>query len=176
MYETYTALLIVDIQAGSFRETEPLFKGDELLKNVQLLISKARLTQTPIVYMKYNDGPGKPLEQGTSGWEIHSSITPLVKDIIIEKDYPDSFHMTNLHQELAARKIKRIVITGIQSEVCVDATCRRAYSLGYEVILVKDGHSTYNSKILPASQIIDHHNDILGQWFSVLKKADEIEF
>ncbi|WP_088072948.1 cysteine hydrolase family protein [Gottfriedia luciferensis] len=176
MHETNTALLIVDIQAGSFRKAEPLFKGDELLKNVRLLISNARLTETPIVYMKYNDGPGKPLEKGTSGWEIHSSITPSAKDIIIEKDYPDSFHMTNLHQELVARKIKRIVITGIRSDVCVDATCRRAYSLGYEVILVKDGHSTYNSKILPASQIIDHHNDILGQWFSVIKKADEIEF
>lgn len=176
MKETYTALLIVDIQAGSFREVEPLCKGDELLKNVQSLISKARSTQTLIVYMKYNDRPGKPLERGTSGWEIHPSITPMAKDIIIEKDYPDSFHKTNLQQELDSRKIKRIVITGIQSEVCVDATCRRAYSIGYDIILVKDGHSTYDSKILPASQIIDYENDVLGQWFADLKKAYEIEF
>ncbi|MDM5188130.1 cysteine hydrolase family protein [Bacillus sp. DX4.1] len=176
MVTSCTALLIVDVQTGSFHEKKSLYRGTELLKNIQLLISKARLAQTLIIYMKYNDKPGTPLERGTSGWEIHASIAPLEKDIIFEKNHPDSFHKTKLQQELDARNIKRIVITGIQSEVCIDATCRSAYSLGYDIILVKDGHSTYDSPILSASQIIDHHNHVLGQWFVDVKKADTVEF
>ncbi|MGE8206395.1 cysteine hydrolase family protein [Heyndrickxia sp. NPDC080065] len=171
-----TALLIIDVQLGSFREAEPLYRRNELLKNIQVLISRAQMVQAPIIFMMFNDKPGKPLERGTSGWEIHPDIIPTEKDIIIEKNHADSFHETNLHQELDIRGVKQIIITGIQTEVCVDATCRRAYSLGYDVILVKDGHSTYDTRILKASQIIDHHNEIQNQWFACVKNTNEIEF
>ena len=176
MQESQSALLIVDVQIGSFREIKPLYKANELLKNIQLLISNAKERQTPIVYMKFNDNPGKPLERGTSGWDIHPFIAPTDDDIIIEKNHPDSFQETNLQQELAVKGVKRIVITGIQTEVCVDATCRRAFSLGYDVVLVKGGHSTYDSEALMALQIINHHNNILNQWFADVKEVHEIEF
>ncbi|KMY49932.1 cysteine hydrolase family protein [Peribacillus loiseleuriae] len=176
MQGNQVALLIVDVQIGSFREIEPLYKAEELLKNIRLLISNARKKHIPIVYMKFNDKPGKPLERGTSGWDIHPFIAPTEEDTILEKNHPDSFHETNLQQELAIRGVKRIVITGIQTEVCVDATCRHAFSLGYDVVLVKDGHTTYDSEILMASQIINHHNKVLHQWFANVKELHEIEF
>ena len=96
--------------------------------------------------------------------------------MVVQKRHPDSFQDTNLRQELASRTIERLVITGIQTEYCVDTTCRRAYSLGYDVTLVKDAHSTWDSDHLTASQIIAHHNDVLGGWFAELKEASEIEF
>jgi len=48
MIGTRTALLIIDVQIGSFRESTPLYKGNELLKNLQLLISKAHVAQASI--------------------------------------------------------------------------------------------------------------------------------
>lgn len=176
MQKNQTALLIVDVQIGSFIEIKSFYKGNELLKNIRLLISNARKKHVPIVYMKFNDKPGKPLERGTSGWNIHPFIVPTEEDIIIEKNHPDSFQETNLQQELAIRGVKQIVITGIQTEVCVDATCRRAFSFGYDVVLVKDGHTTYDSEILMAPQIINHHNEVLHQWFANVKELHEIEF
>ncbi|MFJ5624638.1 cysteine hydrolase family protein [Peribacillus loiseleuriae] len=176
MQENQAALLIVDVQIGSFREIEPLYKAEELLKNIRLLISTARKKRVPIVYMKFNDKPGKHLERGTSGWDIHPFIAPTKEDTILEKNHPDSFQETNLQQELAIRGVKRIVITGIQTEVCVDATCRHAFSLGYDVVLVKDGHTTYDSEFLMTSQIINHHNKVLHQWFANVKKLHEIDF
>lgn len=59
------------------------------------------------------------------------------------------------------------MITGVQSEICIDTTCRRAYSLGYDA-LVEDGHSTYDTTLLSAPQIIKHHNHIIGEWFPFL--------
>ncbi|MEH7457624.1 cysteine hydrolase family protein [Bacillus sp. JJ1127] len=176
MIRNCAALLIIDVQTGSFQEEQPLYRGEELLGNIKLLISKARFAKVPIFYMKYNGKAGSLLERETPGWGIHTSIAPLTEDIIIEKNHPDSFHRTNLQQELDERNIKQIVVTGIQTEICVDATCRRAYSLGYELTLVEDGHSTYDSKILSASQIIDHHNEIFAQWFANVKPAKQIEF
>ncbi|PGA91003.1 cysteine hydrolase family protein [Bacillus toyonensis] len=176
MMKGYTALLIIDVQVGSFNEKRTLYKGTELLRSIQLLRFKACSVQAPIFYMKFNGKPGSLLERGTPGWEIHESIAPLSQDIVLEKNHPDSFHETNLQQELNKRKIKHIVITGIQSEICIDATCRRAYSLGYDVTLVEDGHSTYDTTLLAASKIIKHHNDIIGEWFANVKKAHIIQF
>ena len=155
MIKGYAALLIIDVQVGSFKEERMLYKGIELLKNIQLLIHKARTVQTPIFYMKFNGKTGSLLERGNPEWAIHE---------------------TSLQQELNKRDIEHIVITGVQSEICIDATCRRAYSLGYNFTLVEDGHSTYDTTLLSASQIIKHHNDIIGEWFANLKKAQIIEF
>lgn len=169
MTKGYTVLLIIDVQVGSFNEKRTLYKGTELIRNIQLLGFKARSVQAPIFYMKFSGKPGSLLERRTPGWEIHESIAPISQDIVLEKKHPDLFHETSLHQELNKRKIKHIVITGIHSEICIDATCRRAYSLGYDVTLFEDGHSTYDTTLLVASQIIKHHNDIIGEWFANVK-------
>ncbi|MCI1591027.1 MAG: isochorismatase family protein [Heyndrickxia oleronia] len=89
---------------------------------------------------------------------------------VLIKDFPDSFLKTHLQQQLVDNQVGRIIITGIQSEICVDATCRRAFSLGYVVIFVEDSHSTCDSDILKACQIINHHNNIHYQWFAKVKK------
>ncbi|MGG1167547.1 cysteine hydrolase family protein [Bacillus mycoides] len=176
MLKSCTAFLIIDVQVGSFEERKVLYNRTELLRVIQLLISKARSASAPIFYMKFNGKSGSSLRQGTPGWEIHKSITPATGDVVLEKNHPDSFHKTSLRQELEMRNINRVVIAGIQSEICIDATCRRAYSLGYDVTLVKNGHSTYNSTLLSASQIIKHHNEIIGQWFARVKNSESIEF
>jgi nicotinamidase-related amidase len=176
MEKRNTALLIVDVQKSEFWQERSLYKSDELLNNIQFLISKAYMVDVPVFFTKHNGKEGTPNQKGSPGWELHPSITPLTDDIIIEKDHPDSFQQTDLQQQLVTRKINRIIVTGIQSEICVDATCRRAFSHGYEVILVEDGHSTYDSGILKAHQIINHHNNIHGNWFACVKKAKEIKF
>jgi len=170
------ALLIIDMQLGNFQEPNPVHNGDELLSKVESLITKARSAQMPIIYIQHKGGSGDPDEYGSKGWEIHPSIKPDKGDVVIQKETPDAFHETNLHHELESRGVKKLVIAGLQTEYCVDTTCRQAFTLGYEVILVKDAHSTWNSQILSAQQIIQHHNDVLGGWFATLKNETEIEF
>lgn len=171
-----TALLIIDMQLGNFLEPNPVYKGNELLAKVGSLIKRARSAQIPIIYIQHKGGSGDPDEYGTKGWEIHPSIHPDKHDAMVQKQAPDAFHGTSLRHELEMGGIKKLVVAGLQTEYCVDTTCRRAYSLGYDVILVKDGHSTWDSQILSAQQIIDHHNNVLGGWFVTLKNEQEIAF
>ncbi len=172
------ALLVVDVQVGMFesRLIPPVYNGDQLLTSVKDLIEKARSFQVPIIYVQHNGGSGHPLEHGTSAWKIHPMIAPSDGDVVVQKQTPDSFYDTSLQQELDAKKIKKLTLVGIQTEYCVDTTCRRAFSLGYDVRLVKDGHSTWDTKILTAQQIINHHNEILERWFVTLKEATRISF
>ena len=170
------ALLIIDMQLGNFLEPNPVYHGDELLLKVESLIIKARSAQIPIIYIQHKGGRGDPDEYGTKGWAIHPSIKPDQGDIVIQKETPDAFHDTNLHHELESRGIKKLVISGLQTEYCIDTTCRHAFSLGYDAILVEDAHSTWDSQSFTAQQIIQHHNDVLGGWFATLKNEKKVAF
>ena len=123
----YFRSLVIDVQNGMFPDDNPLYNGNQLLRNQEQLIAKARSKAFPIIYIQHNSPVGKPLEHGTDGWKIHSRIQPAVKDIIIEKKTPDSFYQTNLHEELKKKQIDHLIISGIQTEACVDTTCRRAF-------------------------------------------------
>ncbi|MET3696210.1 nicotinamidase-related amidase [Bacillus oleivorans] len=168
-----TALLIIDVQNGMFLEEEPVYNGDILMENVKKLISESRTNGTPIFYIQHNESEGEPLETGTYAWEIHSEIAPLQNDSIIQKTTPDSFFNTELDAELKKRGIDQLILAGIQTEICIDTTCRRAYSLGYKVTLASDAHGTWNSDPLTAEQIIQHHNRTL-RFFAQVNPTSEI--
>jgi nicotinamidase-related amidase len=169
------ALLIIDVQNGMFQEGNVVYKGERLLQTLKDLIEKARSSETSIFFIQHNAPAGKPLEHGTRGWEIHPEITPNPQDIIIQKTTPDSFYKTSLDDELKKQGIEHLVIAGIQTEACVDTTCRRAFSLDYKVTLASDAHSTWDSQDITAQQIINHHNGVL-RWFADLYPSNEITF
>jgi nicotinamidase-related amidase len=107
---------------------------------------------------------------------LHPGTGYLLGDIVIEKRHCDAFQDTDLQQRLTDMQIGALVLTGMMSEYCVDTTCRRAYSLGYQVTLVSDGHSTLSRDNLSAAQIIAHHNTVLNGSFAAVKPAEEIDF
>jgi nicotinamidase-related amidase len=171
-----TALLIIDVQLGMFEESDPVYRGDELLATINDLIARARDAGVPVIYVQHSGGDGHLLEPGSPGWPIHPAIAPARGELIVHKRHPDSFQETALQHELEIRRVRRLIVAGIQTEYCVDTTCRRAYSLGYDVTLAQDAHSTWDTKHLEASQIIDHHNQVLGGWFATLKEVCRIGF
>ncbi len=171
-----TALLVIDVQVCNFEDSPPVYGGGDLLLRIGDLIARARAAGVPVIYVQHCGPEGAIDQPGTTGWEIHPAVAPITGDVVVQKRHPDAFQDTNLLRELESRGIKRLVITGIQTEYCVDTACRRAYSLGYEVTLVKDAHGTWDRDHLTAPQIIAHHNDVLGGWFVELKEASEIEY
>jgi len=171
-----TALLIIDLQVGNFEEINPIYNDKELLSKSAKLITIARSRKVPVIYIQNNGGKGDPDEYNSPGWEIHPLVTPMEGEIIIQKTTPDAFHETNLQEILKTQGIKELVIAGLQTEYCIDTTWRRASILGYEVNLVKDTHSTWNTDYLKAEQIIHHHNEVLSGWFVKLKAENDINF
>ncbi|WP_105616118.1 cysteine hydrolase family protein [Vallitalea okinawensis] len=171
-----SALVIIDVQVGIFNIANyPIYNEKELLENIKKLIMEAREKEIPIIYVQHHHDEGGILQYGSEVWQVHQDIKPKEGDIIVHKNKPDSFQDTTLKDELEQRNISHLIMTGLQTEYCVDTTCRRAFSLGYDVSLVKDGHSTIDST-LKASQIIEHHNKVLGDWFADVKLTEEIKF
>jgi nicotinamidase-related amidase len=173
-----TALLVIDLQLGMFNgeRIAPIHAGEMLLTRVRTLLLLARQSRTPVIYVRHAGQSGHVLEQLTPNWQIHPSIAPHLGEAIVDKRTPDSFHETTLMTELAAAGVKRLIVVGAQTEVCVDTTCRRAFALGFDVVLVSDGHSTWDNKTLTADQIVQHTNQTLAGRFVRLAVSDDLRF
>lgn len=171
-----SALLIIDVQNGLFSiENLPIYKEESLINNINSLISKARNAQVLIIFIQHNDPKGKLLETKTKSWEVHPMLQCNEGDINIQKFHSDSFLETNLDEELKNHKISNLVITGLVTPMCIDTTVRSAVSHGYKVTLIQDAHSTIDSDVLRAYQIVAHHNDVLRS-FAELNKENEFNF
>ena len=170
------ALLVIDVQMFGFGDDSPVYASEALLDNIGDLIARARAAGVPVIYVQHCGATGEIDEPGAPAWEIHPAIAPAEGEPVVQKRHPDAFQETTLQAELGSRSIKRLVVAGMQTEYCVDTTCRRAYSLGYDVVLAKDAHSTWDTEHLTAVQVITHHNAALGDWFVTLKATHEILF
>lgn len=147
-----TALIIVDMQR-SLLEDET-WRPDHVLERVCSLESAARAAGAPIFYVV--DSRVEP------DAELHARLSPQPADKRITKSNCDSFLRTALQADLEAGSIERLVVCGLQTDFCIDTTCRRAASQGYQVTLVEDAHSTFDRDYISAAKVIEHHNRILA--------------
>ena len=160
-----SALLIIDVQVGLVKLMPPELQ-DLVLSNITVLLSKARSSGVPVFFIQHDGPKGHPIEAETAAWAIHPSILPMSGEPVIRKKASDSFFETRLAEELEllelkAGEISHLIIVGAMTEYCVDTTCRRAVTLGYDVTLVADAHLTRDTPVLTAAQIIAHHNLLL---------------
>lgn len=172
-----TVLLVIDVQVGIMQDA---YRRDEVLRNINLLLERARVSGVPVVYVQHNE-QGSELELNTPGWQIHPAIAPRAGEAVVHKESPDSFYHTRLQEELQALGSKRLVIVGAQTEYCVDTTVRRAVSQDYDVLLASDAHTTFSTKTLSAEQIVAFHNEVLhgfsaGEHAVRVRPAAEIAF
>lgn len=167
-----TALVVIDMQAAMFAEEEKPYRGQEVLKNILLLLNKARETNMPVVFVQHNDDGG--FKKDTALWQVCPEIFPAPGEARVDKTTRDSFYNTALDGILRRLGVKTLLFCGMQTEYCVDTTCRRAYTLGYEAYLASDGHTTFTSKVLAAEQIIAHHNNVLPTKFLKVKTTGEL--
>ena len=171
-----TGLLVIDLQRGMFTASQPAHDGDAVLSRAADLLARARARRVPVLHVQHDGGPGDDLERLTRGWEIHPAVAPQDGEPVIEKAQCSAFHGTDLDAMLRARGITRLVITGMQTEYCIDTNCRAAHGLGYAVVLVGDGHTTFDTPVLSAAQIVAHHNRTLRGSFVDLAEAAAVTF
>lgn len=152
------ALIVIDMQGGL---VPGAYREDELVSTINKLAQRARAAGVPVVFVQHNHATYEPMMRGNPGWEIFAALEQAPEDLRVEKDSSDAFHNTTLAPDLHELEVDEIVVTGMQTEYCVDTTCRIALSRGFDVLLVADGHSTGDA-LLPASDVVAHHNAVLA--------------
>jgi nicotinamidase-related amidase len=173
---TGTALIIIDVQNGLLANPALVHDADGVLNRIGQLVLRARNDNVPVIFVQHNGGTGHALEKPLVGWNIHTATGFRDGDTVVEKRECDAFQETDLQAMLNQLGVDRLVIAGMCSDYCVDTTCRRAYSLGYSVVLATDAHTTLSKDHMSATEIVRHHNAILGSGFANGQSSADIEF
>lgn len=161
-----TALVVIDVQVGILPEAgseRPAVRQrfDTVRGRIAGLIHEARRQGLPVIFVQHDGPPAHRLERGTPGWEICADLGRTDRDVVVSKTACDSFYETDLQEILTRRGIRHLVVGGLMTQYCVDTTCRRAVSLGYDVTLAADAHTTADMPSLTVEQIVGHHNALL---------------
>jgi nicotinamidase-related amidase len=169
------ALMVIDVQQAMFGMVQP-YNGDMVVTRIAALIARARAAKVPVFFVQHDGGPGDAFDKNSPGFAFHPAVAPLPGESVTVKRRNSGFYDTDLDAKLKAAGIDALVICGMQTEYCVDATVRSAFERDYRVTVVVDAHTTFDSEILPAATIIAHTQHIWNGRYARLKPADEIAF
>ncbi len=155
----HTVLLVVDVQTALI-DAHP-FREQELIASIQTLLDAAREHGTEVVYVRHDGGSGDELEFGTDGWQIDRAIAPLPDERVFDKRYNSAFKDTGLHEYLTSRNICEIFLVGMQTEYCIDATCKVAFELGYSVVIPSGVTTTYDNVYLSGEMLVQYYEETI---------------
>lgn len=169
-----SALFLVDAQRNMLEGEEAVPSAPETKNVLCRLLDKARESGAVIVHVQ-NDGPdGSPDEPDTDGW--HLVFAPLEDEMVVQKDDSDTFASNpQLAGSLRGLGVDRVIVAGMQSEYCIDATSRGALNEGFEVVLPRGAHATYDDEA-SASEISAEIEQALGSQGVLVVDLDEVKF
>jgi len=155
-----TAFLIIDIQNDYFPGGAMELEGSDAAgAKAAIALKNFREKKLPVIHVRHlSVRPGATFFlPGTRGAEIHASVQPAAGETVIEKNFPNSFRNTSLRDTLERLQAKNLVIAGMMTHMCVDASVRHAADLGYKVTLLGDACATraqsYAGETVPARQV-----------------------
>lgn len=151
-----TALLVIDFQNEYFIGKMPIPDGNKALMNTQRLVSFAHQHKMPVFFIRHIGPANGPLfAEGSKFAEFHPDLQPSGIDRVITKATPSSFVGTDLDKQLKQAGIKKLVVSGLMTHMCVSSTVRDAVPLGYEVIIPEDATATRDLATWD-NQIVNH--------------------
>jgi len=155
-----TALLLVDIQREYFPGgAMPLEGAAEAAGQAKKLLVHFRDNHLPAIFIQHVslDPAATSFRPGSPGVSLYSNIRPLPGEAVVPKHHPNSFRETNLLELLRTDEVSRLVICGMMTHMCVDATTRAACDYGFECIVAADACATrdlaFAGETVPAAMV-----------------------
>jgi nicotinamidase-related amidase len=174
-------LVIVDIQNDYFPGGgHPLVGPENAAAAAARLLAGFRSAGDPVFHIRHvwDEDEATFMRPGTEGVEIHQTVAPHQGEPVISKEYPNSFRETPLEAKLKEAGVDEIVVCGMMTSMCVDATVRAAVDLGFETTVAHDACATcdleFGGQVVPAASVHAAFLAALGDDYAAVVSTDEI--
>lgn len=152
-------LLVVDTQ--KLITNDKLYMFDRFERNVKELIKTARENCVEVIFVRHDDGGGRELTKGTDGYEIYNGFKPLRGEKIFDKTDNSAFYKTGLLEYLRSVSEKEIMVVGLQTDYCIDATIKCGFEHGFKMIVPEYCNSTFDNEFMTAEQSCKYYNEFI---------------
>ncbi|MCD2442529.1 cysteine hydrolase [Agromyces sp. SYSU K20354] len=174
-------LLVIDIQQDYFPGgAHPLVGPDAVAAAAARLLSAFRSAGEPVIHVVHVwDAPDAAFfRPGTPGVEIHPLVAPEGDESVVVKAAPNAFLGTDLGERLQAASPAELIVVGMMSSMCVDATVRAASDRGYTVTVAHDACAApdleFGGVVIPGSQVHGAFMAALADGYATVLSADEV--
>lgn len=168
-------LLVVDAQ--KLITNKELYNFDLFVSNVKELIKTARENGIEVIYVRHDDGIGQELTKGTEGFEIYEEFEPGKDEKIFDKTVNSPFRDTGLLEYLTGKQVKQIIVAGLQTDYCIDATVKCGFEHGFDVIVPEGTNSTFDNQYMSAKETYDYYNRFMwkGRYANCISMEKALE-
>ena len=177
----HRALVIVDIQNDYFPGgAHPLIGPEAAAAAARSVLDVFRDAGETVVHVQHvsEEAGASFMRPGTHGVEIHELVSPRPGEPVVQKAHPNAFLGTLLEDELRARGVDHVVVCGMMTSMCVDATVRAAVDLGFSATVVHDGCAApdleFAGETIPAHVVHGAFLAALGDGYAELRSAEQV--
>ena len=150
-------LLVIDMQKALV--DEDLYGYDVFLSRTVQLVDAARKNGVEVIFFQHDAGPGSGLSVGDEGFEVIDRISPEHGEKVFVKTINSCFGTEDFKAYMKQQEDKRIMMIGLQTNYCIDATVKSAFERGYEVIIPEGTNSTFDNKYMTAETAVRYYNE-----------------
>ncbi len=147
------ALIVIDMQKGSFRDTVR-HDADGVVARINGVAEDFRQRGDAVVFIQHDGSREGEFVPGTDDWKLLPSLIVRPGDAVIAKRYNDAFIETALEDYLARAGIRTLYIAGCATDFCVNATVQSAVRKSYDVVILRDCHTTADRPMLEAAEVV----------------------
>ena len=150
-------LLVIDMQKGIV--DEELYAFDTFMDRTVRLIDAARKNKVEVIYVQHDAGPGSGLSVGDSAFEIVDRVRPEPGEKVFVKTINSCFGSKDFKEYMKRQEDKRLMIIGLQTNYCIDATVKSAFERGFEVIIPEGTNSTFDNDYMTGETTVRYYNE-----------------
>ena len=150
-------LLVVDIQKGI--TDSRLYAFDTFIDRTARLIGAARKNGVEVIYVQHDDSPGTGFSAGDRDFEIADQVKPAAGEKIFTKTINSCFGNKAFTEYMEAQADKRLMVIGLQTNYCIDATVKSAFERGYQVIIPEGTNSTFDNAYMTGETTYRYYNE-----------------
>ena len=150
-------LLVIDMQKALV--DEDLYGFDTFVDNTVRLVGAARKNGIEVIFVQHDAGPGSGLSVGDEGFEIIDLLRPEPGEKVYVKKINSCFGNKDFKSYMEQQEDKRLMIIGLQTNYCIDATVKSAFERGFNVIIPDGTNSTFDNNYMTAETTVRYYNE-----------------
>lgn len=150
-------LLVIDVQKALV--DEDLYAYETFVDSVVRLVDAARKNGVEVVFVQHDAGAGSGLSIGDEGFEIIDEIKPEAGEKVFVKTVNSCFGNKDFKAYMEQQTDRRLMIVGLQTNYCIDATVKSAFERGFDVIIPEGSNSTFDNDYMSGETTVRYYNE-----------------
>ncbi len=152
-------LLVVDAQIWLTDKDLNCF--DKFMEGTKALIEVARKNEVEVIYVQHDNGQGTGFSVGDAGFEIHRELYPNEGEKRYVKTVSSVFCGTGLKEYLENKGEDTVVIVGLLTNFCIDASVKSAFEMGLKVIIPEGTNTTFDNPYMDKDMTCKYYNEFM---------------